>query len=197
MAITESQKPVLLTEGETDQRYLKRAADLLGKDTLLDSFEIKDGKGSGHLANVWKNYKYPMTDLVSQKVLLLFDCDMNRSNEERGNLFQRTVPFQSDNPLAKGIENLFSRATLEKAAVHRAAFFDIEHEHVGTKRGVEIAIPERWTINSDEKMNLCDWFCENGTMEDFQQFNIIFDLLEEVIGSNSSNRTPPRQADHA
>ena len=186
MAIKESQKPVLLTEGETDQRYLKRAAELFGKNTLLESFEIKDGQGSGNLANVWKNYRYPMTDLVSEKILLLFDCDMNRSNDDRGNLFQRTVPFQTNNPLETGIENLFSRSTLEKAAAHKVAFFDIEHEHIGTKRGVEILIPEKWAVNSDEKMNLCDWLCENGTTEDFQRFNVIFELLEEVIGSNSS-----------
>ena len=64
-----------------------------------------------------------------------------------------------------------------KAAAHKAAVFDIGHDHIGTKRGVEIAIPERWAINSDEKMNFYGWLCEKGTMEDFQRFNIIFDLI--------------------
>ena len=189
MVIKESQKPFLLTEGETDHKYLKRAAELLERETLFDSFEIKYGGGSGKLANVWKAYRYPMTDLVSQKVLLLFDCDTNRSNKDRSNLFQRTVPFQLDNPLDTGIENLFSRATLERAATHKAEFFDIEHKHRGTRRGVDIAIPEKWAINSNEKMNLCDWLCENGTREDFQRFDIIFGLLGEVIGSNLSDHT--------
>ena len=187
MAIKEAQKPVLLTEGETDQKYLKRASELFGKQALLECFEVRDGGGSGNLANVWK---YPMTDLVPQKVLLLFDCDKNRPDENRGNLFQRTVPFQPDNPVKAGIENLFSKSTLEKAAQHKTAFIDIELEHKGTKRGVEIVIPEKWTVNSNEKMNLCDWLCENGTQEDFRHFQGIFDLMEEVIGVTPSVADP-------
>ena len=183
MAIKEAQKPVLLTEGETDQKYLKRASELLEKQALLECFEVRDGGGSGNLANVWR---YPMTDLVPQKVLLLFDCDKNRPDENWGNLFQRTVPFQPDNPVEKGIENLFSKATLEKASQHKSAFIDIEHEHRGIERGVEIVIPEKWAVNSNEKMNLCDWLCENGTQEDFRHFQGIFDLLEEVIGVTPS-----------
>ena len=186
MAIKEAQKPVLLTEGEIDQKYLKRAYELLGKQTLLESVDIKDGGGRGNLANVWKHYRYPVTDLISQKVLLLFDCDKNRPNENQGNLFQRTVPLQSDNPVEKGIENLFSKTTLERASQHKPAFIDIEHEHRGIERGVEITIPERWAVNSNEKMNLCDWLCENGTQEDFRHFQVIFDLVEEVIGPTPS-----------
>ena len=183
MAIKEAQKPVLLTEGETDQKYLKRASELLGKQTLLECFEVRDGGGSGNLVNVWK---YTMTDLVPQKVILLFDCDKNRPDENRGNLFQRTVPFQPDNPVGKGIENLFSKATLEKASQHKPAFIDIEHEHRRIERGVDIVIPEKWAVNSNEKMNLCDWLCENGTQEDFRHFQGIFDLMEEVIGVTPS-----------
>lgn len=186
IAIKEAQKPVLLTEGEIDQKYLKRASELLGKQTLLASFEVRDGGGSGNLANVWKHYKYPMTDLVSQKVLLLFDCDKNRTNENQGHLFQRTIPFQPGNPIETGIENLFSRSALEKAVQHKAAFIDIELEHKGTKRGVEVIIPEKWTVNSNEKMNLCDWLCENGTQEDFRYFQVIFDLMDEVMGLTPS-----------
>ena len=183
MVIKEAQKPVLLTEGETDQKYLKRASELFGKQALLECFEVRDGGGSGNLANVWK---YPMTDLVPQKVLLLFDCDKNRPDENRGNLFQRTVPFQPDNPVGKGIENLFSKATLEKASQHKSAFIDIEHEHRRIERGVDIVIPEKWAVNSNEKMNLCDWLCKNGTQEDFRHFQGIFDLMGEVIGVTPS-----------
>lgn len=184
IAIEEAQKPVLLTEGDTDEKYIRRASELLGREEALNGFEIRDGGGSGNLANVWKNYKYPMTELVSQKVVLLFDCDKNRESENRENLFQRTIPFQPDNPVETGIENLFSRSTLDKATQYKAEFIDIELEHKGTKRGVEIVILEKCTVNSDEKMNLCNWICENGTAEDFQQFGVIFDLMEEVLGLN-------------
>ena len=37
------------------------------------------------------------------------------------------------------------------------------------------------SVTDSEKANLCDWLCENGTPEDFQHFNLIFDLVEEAL----------------
>ena len=48
---------------------------MLGKETTLENFNIYDGGGSGNLVNIWKDLKYPLTDIIPQKVLLLFDCD--------------------------------------------------------------------------------------------------------------------------
>ncbi len=188
-AVQEAQGPILLTEGETDAKYIERAAELLGRETLINGFEVRDGGGSGNLANIWKGFKLPMADLMPQKVILLFDYDEKRGNSDRGNLFQRTVPLQPCNPVKAGIENLFSKATLDKACQHKPAFIDIEHEHQSTKRGIEVVIPETWTINCSEKMNLCEWLCNNGTDEDFKSFQVIFDLMEEVINSTPSDLT--------
>lgn len=188
-AIQEAQKPVLLTEGDTDVKYIEKAAELLGRETLVGGFEVRDCGGSGNLVNIWKGFKPPMSDLMSQKVVLLFDDDEKRSNDERGNLFQRTVPFQPDNPIKTGIENLFNKATLEKACLYESAFIDVEHEHESIKRGVKVIIPETWTINHSEKMNLCKWLCDNGTDEDFKSFQVIFDLMDEVINSTPSDFT--------
>ena len=62
-------------------------------------------------------------------------------------------------------------------------FFRTEDEHGGTDEdGQQITIPEKWSINDSEKTNLCDWLCGNGTPEDFQRFQIIFDLIEDALG---------------
>ena len=177
-AVRAAPRPVLLTEGDTDRRYLRRAAEVLGEEHVLDCFVARTGDGSANLAKVWR---HPIPDLFAQKVLLLFDSDENRRSQNRGQIFQRSLPFYPDNPIPSGIENLFSRETLEKANLHRAAFIDIEHEHRRTQRGVQAVVPEKWTVNSDEKSNLCDWLCENGTVEDFAHFETVFQLLEEVI----------------
>ena len=42
-------------------------------------------------------------------------------------------------------------------------------------------VPEKWTVNDDEKKNLCDWICENGTAEDFASFTVVFDLLKDTV----------------
>ena len=177
-AVRTATSSVLLTEGDTDCRYLECAAELLGREAVLRRFVVRAGGGSGNLAKIWR---HPMPDLFAQKVVLLFDCDENRPHGDRGQILQRSVPFCPDNPIRSGIENLFSRQTLEKARRHSSAFIDVEDEHQRTHRGVQDVIPEEWTVNSDEKTNLCEWLCENGTADDFVHFQGVFDLLKEVI----------------
>ena len=31
------------------------------------------------------------------------------------------------------------------------------------------------------KLNLCNWLCENGSQEDFQGFDVVFELLGELL----------------
>ena len=180
-AIQRSGKLTILVEGSTDLKYLHKAANLLEKETLLNRFELKEGGGSGNLINIWRNFKPPLTNIFSQEVLLLFDCDMQRANESKGNLFQRTVPRQEDNPIREGIENLFEKPTLDRARQHNPAFINIVEEHKKIECGKSTVIPEKWAVNKDRKSDLCDWLCENGTKEDFHGFQLVFALLESLL----------------
>ena len=182
-AVSEAQKPVLLLEGKTDLQYVKAAAGLLGRHSTLERLEVRSANGGANLAKVWN---HPMSNLFLQKVMLLFDCDQKRLGAEKGNLCQRSIPFQPNNPVQTGIENLFREQTLERARRDKPAFIDVEHEHTRLERGEEITIPETWAVNPDEKTNLCNWLCENGTRDDFKDFRFVFDLVEEAIGA-----TPP------
>ena len=183
LIIKNSQRPVVFVEGITDQRYIEKAAQLFGKEAIVESLEIRDGGGSGNLAKIWKDSILPLTMVLPQQVLLLFDCDTGRPPDRKGKLVQRSIPLQVQSPIGKGIENLFSKPTLEKARQHKPGFFITEEEHGGTdKGGHAITIPEKWTINESEKGNLCDWLCENGTLGDFQKFQLIFDMIEEAVG---------------
>jgi len=42
--------------------------------------------------------------------------------------------------------------------------------------------PGSKSINKDEKGNLCNWLCENGTAEDFAHFKAVFQVIEEIVG---------------
>ena len=182
IAIEGAQKPIVFVEGSTDQKYLQRASQLLGKDALLGGLELRDGGGKGNLAKLWKDSLLPLTEVLPQQMLLLFDCDTEKPADSKGKLLQRSIPLQGHHPIQKGIENLFSKSTLEMARQHDPSFFSIEDEHGGTnENGQPITIPERWAINDSRKMNLCDWLCENGTREDFDRFHVIFDLLQESL----------------
>ena len=84
-------------------------------------------------------------------------------------------------PITKGIENLFSRTTLDRALQYKSAFIDISGEREDTIRGEKQTIPEIWTVNNDEKTCLCNWLCQNGTADDFQHFRPVLEMLCEII----------------
>ncbi len=182
-AIAGAQRPIVFVEGATDQLYIEKAAKLLTKEEVLERLELRDGGGKGNMAKLWKDSLLPLTEMLPHQVMLLFDCDTGKAPDRKGKLLQRSIPLQYQQPIKKGIENLFSKSTLEKARRHNPAFFSTEDEHGGTNEdGQLITIPEKWSINDGEKTNLCDWLCENGTPEDFRRFQLIFDLMEEALG---------------
>lgn len=178
--IAVSERPTLFLEGATDIDYLGKAAVLLGKEELLGQFELVDAVGSPHLNKIWDTYKNHLSATIKHKWLLLYDCDVAVLPENRGNLFRRSIAREA-HKLVSGIENLFSDDTIQRAIDHKPAFVDLVTEHMLLVRGVEVVVPASWKVNRDEKRNLCDWLCANGTEDDFQGFLPLFDILEEVL----------------
>ncbi len=180
--IENAQKPLVFMEGKTDVKYLEKAAELLGQKELLQSVKLMYGGSDSKLDTLYTIFSRRDPRKDNLKIILLYDCDrLNNTNE--GNLFKRNIPEQKNHPLKKGIENLFEKRTLKKARKFKPAFIDIHGEHSATIRGEEKSIPVKWTVNKDEKTNLCDWLCKNGTKNDFKHFQVIFDLLEEILES--------------
>ena len=184
-AVLNAQVPILYVEGTTDVKYIRKASEFLGKEHLLERIDVKDGGGT-ELKNTWSAMKNLSVELVPRKVLILHDCDFQGPAESNGNRFRLKIPIQTGNPIDKGIENLFGKDTLEKARTFKPAFIDVSEAHPVTIRGITQTTPATWTVNENEKTNLCDWLCENGTAADFQYFNVIFDMLEEVLGASAA-----------
>ena len=194
-ALEGAQKPIVFVEGTVDEKYLRRASELLSGEAVLNRFEIRDGGGAGNLAKIWKDSLLPLTETMPQKVLLLFDCDKDRPSDNKGKLMQRTIPLQIQNPIKKGIENLFDEDALKRAQQHKPAFIDVDPGRIRTVRGQPQPVPDELTVNEDEKANLCEWVCDNGTREDFQHFQVIFDLMEEALDSLPQNVVVPDSKD--
>ena len=187
-AIEKSQKPIVFTEGTTDVKYIERASTLLGRQATFTRLDLRDGGGKGQLIKIWKDSVLPLTKTLTQQVLLLFDCDTGRNLDNKGKLLQRSIPVQALHPVKKGIENLFDMSMLNKARQHNPAFFTTEEQHSGTgEHGQPVTFPEQWTVNKKEKTNLCNWLCETGTPEEFQKFNLVFDLIEEALNLTTPN----------
>ncbi|MBW4574245.1 MAG: AAA family ATPase [Aphanothece sp. CMT-3BRIN-NPC111] len=187
-ALEEAQKPILFVEGDYDIRYLIKAAKVLNKHDLLTNFSLKDGDGFGNLDKIWNPLKQSpkLAEVVPQKIVLLYDCDTQKQDAEKGNVFKKVIPTQTGTPIKIGIENLFPLETIEKAEAYKRAFIDYTPEIKKINRGQEVVVPEKKEVNKDEKGNLCNWLCEVGTREDFVNFECIFTYLEQVIKDSSS-----------
>ena len=85
----------------------------------------------------------------------------------------------TNSTIMKGIENLLPQSTIDRAINHKIVFFDYEPEVTKLVRGKKVTEPEKWSINPDEKRNLCDWICQNGDAEDFKQFDTVFEILND------------------
>lgn len=172
-------KPILFCEGAIDLDFITKAAELLNRNDLLDHLELRQRGSCGNLDKLWNILKEDNWETLPQKKVLLYDCDTNRPDENFGHMYRRTIPQIKENPILRGIENLFSKETIARAKEAKPAFFDIVNKS-GTERGVPFESTEI-SINRQEKRNFCNWLLENGTAEDFAEFKTIFEIVDKLI----------------
>ena len=176
-AVREAQKPLIFVDGPTDVEYHKKAADLLGFDDQLSAVEFR--AGDGMLRNIWKGMTKDHVE--RKKVIILHDPEDNVEFDTRENVYRRKIGEIANHPIRRGVENLFSKDTLKKAIESQPAFIDIAQAHQKSERGTIVTVPETWSVNKDEKTNLCNWLCANGTADDFQYFMSVLELLHEIL----------------
>lgn len=174
-------KPIVFVEGDYDIRYLRKAAEHLGKLDLLSKIDLKDGDGFGNLDKIWKGYDNHISSVLPNKLILLYDCDTNKQNSLRGNVYKRVITSDNNNPIAIGIENLLTARTVDLIETNNPQYIDIQPENIIRKRGAEIVIPAKKSVNKDEKGNMCNWLCQHGEKQDFDGFSVVFEIIEEII----------------
>lgn len=179
--IKESQKSIVFVEGDYDIRYIKKASELFGKQELIEKITFIDADGYQNLNHIWQ-HKTNLFRAIPNSMLLLYDCDTKVENCEKNKVYKRIIPFIETNYFDRGIENLFLKDTIDKAIKYKEAFVDYTPEMKQRKRGEDFIIPEKYEVNKDEKGNLCNWLCENGTINDFKNFKTIFEILEDFLG---------------
>ena len=115
-----------------------------------------------------------------KSVILLYDPE-HKHDDNKGNIFQRSIVEFNNHPIKKGIENLFDCEKLERVYKEHPEFIDVTSEHSKIVRGNRETVPETWTVNKNEKTNLCDWLCENGTPDDFKHFRPTLEMLRNLL----------------
>lgn len=180
-ALKNNSQPIVFVEGDYDIRYITRAAELFGKSHILDAIQLRDGSGYGNLDKIWRFYETQLAELLPSHILLLYDCDTNKTPSKKGKLIKRTIPSIADSAISTGIENLIPPELIRQIENSHPQFIDSIDPTTTRIRGDIVVSPARKTINRDEKRNLCDWICSNGTAEDFRNFSSILDIIESEL----------------
>ena len=178
--IKNSHKPLVFVEGDYDKKYIKKAAELLEKSDIIDKIEFIDADGYKNLNKIWGN-KTIFLKTISEKILLLYDCDTNIEENSKDKIFKRIIPYMKENYFDRGIENLFPESTIQKVIEKEKTYIDITDETKRIVRGKEVTEPKKYVINSNEKGNLCTWLCTNGNQNDFKNFDKVFEIFEEFL----------------
>ncbi|TAF06235.1 MAG: hypothetical protein EAZ77_12655 [Nostocales cyanobacterium] len=174
-------KPLVLTEGETDPIYIKTALELLGEKEILVQVDIEwvgvsigKGKSINTGDSGLKNTRDVLISnpkfLGDRKVLLLYDCDTDKSDEDHEQLKIRKIPQQKNRKVKKGIENLFpDHLFTEEFYLPKTKYGDYGEEN---------------QIQEFQKMKFCKYMCEERRQaEDFVDFKIIIDFIKECLGT--------------
>ena len=186
-------KNKIFTEGITESIYIKRAAELLGKEEILKDFEfdlvwINSTWGS---KNCWDKRLKDYSDIIFlkpdhldksiSKVLFLHDPETANISKEvsiDSRVHIRQMKFLKDRTRSKWfcrswIEALLSKEILEKLNTD-SWLKGFEVNEIGGESNQHIIIKE-------DKAEIAKWICENWAESDFKWFMHIFELLEEVL----------------
>ncbi|MCE3046542.1 AAA family ATPase [Helicobacter kayseriensis] len=185
-------KPKVFVEGKTDVQYIKRALKLYGKESLLQDLDIEqighEDKNGAKNSNDQalkgaKMFLESNPEFLSQKVLILHDPETEKVNcgsfGKDGKLYVSQMKFHKENPVEKGIENLFPLKLIEKC---------YKDQDRNTERFLSRTIRDdeapKWKIKDKQKM--CNQVCKIGTKEDFKNFKVIVEILEEFLQDTDS-----------
>lgn len=180
--IQETQKSLILVEGKTDIKFLKKAFELKGKTAWLENIEIDeigtthaDGQvkfsGESSLDKGFDFLKHNEKAII-RKVLFLYDCDTKTQRHRIGNILKEKVPFNASNTkIKRGSENLL-----------REELF-LDEFYSKEERVDDYGAPS--LIQKFNKNKFCDYICENIIDHtDFDKYEeLVFPIIEEFLES--------------
>jgi hypothetical protein len=185
--LTQGKVPLVLCEGETDPKYLKTAAELLGFTELTYGVHFdwvgqktatgeSQGAGQSHLDNA-RRFLVNNPQFLGRAVVLLYDCDTQKDSADLGNLFVRRIARNEGNSVTdRGIENLLPDEVFE--------------QHFYSEKTIQKGA-DRTIVRQLKKLDLCDHLC--GTVRDpkhFTHFRGILDELRNLLKPSAGIHTP-------
>ncbi len=203
-------KPILLLEGKTDKKIFEKAWEILNPtvDFPYCILDIKDGHNA-------KDIKFQLEKadaFQSDFVFGIFDFDEEGYNQWNG---LKKQEFEEKSQILKShktkkyyalllpcLEDNFKNSSLKEQvfnsdgeSLKNKTVFSIEHMFYDFLKDEqkELFVKEALYGGSiikfpDSKKNdFCDWVCNNGTKDDFKNFENIFKIIEKCLSSEGEN----------
>ena len=176
----EDSKPLVLVEGETDEKYINAAIELLDVD--IGDTEVKwvgrisengNAEFTGDKAlNHTMAFVKANPSVITRPVILLYDSDTRKPESNHKNMAVRVMPFCNDSNIRKGIENLLNLPD----ELDMTTYLD-EHNKVD-----DYGVPN--TIRSLNKNRLCDHLIEASRSQHYDDvFRNFGGLIQSMINT--------------
>ena len=163
----------IIPEGTTDDKIYRRFFELQG---IADKVDIVDMGGSGNLENRIRTFA-----TINKPNLFILDPNekvekLERSREliaKHDHLFLLELPYQKDNHVKKGIENLIPNRIIEKAYKELGNVVQLlTKQHHGEEPTEQYLVLQ--------KPNLADFFVNEAKDNDYDFFRPVIDKITEI-----------------
>lgn len=164
--------PTVYLEGRTDEKYFNKALEIYDYSVSFQFKWIGYLKENGQEENTGKDalnkaVQFLIGRNLPIKNVCLFDCDTNRANSEKNNVYTRVIPtYTSTKKMKKGIENALILDNI-----------DVSPYYSSKKKEGDYGDDN--IITEFKKMEFCDYVCSL----DKETLKIVFGNLNEVIKS--------------
>ena len=176
--LTENKMTVFL-EGETDEKYYNKCLEVYGKTHLPIEFkwigrinENGNAENSGDTAlNQAKTFFTANMEQIKNKIVLFYDCDTKKPEENIGNLLIRKMNTNGENVIyKKGVENLLTM-------IQEVNVSDFYKENTRTD-----GYGAKSIIRELHKTNLCGFICDTLDVENQKiVLNKINDEIDRIL----------------
>lgn len=163
---------IIYLEGRTDEKYLNKAIEVFNINVPFKFKWVGYINDNGQESNTGassldKAFQFLVSQNLQYKNACLYDCDTNKQEIEKNNVFVRCIPlFENSKNIKKGIEN-----ALILNNVDISAFYE-EKQKIGD-------YGENSTISEFKKMEFCNYICEL----DNENLKEIMSNLKSVVNS--------------
>ena len=163
----------VIPEGTTDDKIYRRLFEIEG---ISDKIDIVDMRGSGHLENRIRSFA-----TIDKPSLFILDPNEKVSKLERSreliakhdHLFVLELPYQKDNHVKKGIENLIPNHIIEKAYKELEQVVQLlTKQHYGEEPTEQ--------YNVLKKRDLAEFFVNESKDDDYEFFSPVIDRITEI-----------------